>query len=171
MIDKNVAVHPQEKDFVTYTSAARLIKDEYEISELQRACDETAKGFADVIRSLPAAVSTARGERVVEAAFFGRARIAGNDLGYETIAASGSHACILHWIQNDAEVRPGELILIDAGIEMDSYYTADITRTLPISGKFSPAQRALLSISTCANFQMLHGEHLPQTWLAHLLLV
>ena len=155
MIDKNVAVHPQEKDFVTYTSAARLVKDEYEISELQRACDETAKGFADVVRSLPAAVSTPRGERVVEAAFFGRARIAGNDLGYETIAASGSHACVLHWIQNDGEVRPGELILVDAGIEMDSFYTADITRTLPISGKFSPAQRALSQSCTS----------IPSMWL------
>uniref|UniRef100_UPI00404AE450 aminopeptidase P family protein n=1 Tax=Candidatus Planktophila sp. TaxID=2175601 RepID=UPI00404AE450 len=143
MVDKNIAVHPHEADFLSFTSAARLIKDEYEISELQRACDETIKGFSDVVRALPAAVSTPRGERVVEAAFFGRARIAGNDVGYETIAASGSHACVLHWVQNDGEVRPGELILIDAGIEMDSYYTADITRTLPISGKFSPAQRAL----------------------------
>ncbi len=107
MIDKNIAVHSQESDFLAFTSASRLIKDEYEIDELQRACDETAKGFADVVRALPAAVSTPRGERVVEAAFFGRARIAGNDVGYETIAASGSHACILHWIQNDGEVRPG----------------------------------------------------------------
>ena len=143
MVDQSVSINPQESDFLAYTSAARLIKDEYEISELQRACDETAKGFADIVRALPAAVSTPRGERVVEAAFFGRARIAGNDVGYETIAASGSHACVLHWVHNDGEVRPGELILVDAGIEMDSYYTADITRTLPISGRFSPAQRAL----------------------------
>lgn len=143
IVDKSVAIHPQEEDFVIYTSSARLIKDKYEIFELQRACDETTKGFADVVRALPAAIDTPRGERVIEAAFFGRARIAGNDLGYQTIVASGSHACVLHWIQNDGEVLPGELILIDAGIEMDSYYTADITRTLPISGKFSPAQRAL----------------------------
>jgi Xaa-Pro aminopeptidase len=143
MIDEYITPHPQEIDFVTYTSTARLIKDEYEISELQRACDETARGFADVIRAIPAAINTPRGERVIEAAFFGRARIAGNDLGYDTIAASGSHACVLHWIRNDGEVRPGELILIDAGIEMDSYYTADITRTFPVSGKFSPIQRAL----------------------------
>jgi Xaa-Pro aminopeptidase len=143
MVDKSISANTQDADFLAYSSAARLVKDEYEISELQRACDETAKGFADIVRALPAAVSTPRGERVVEAAFFGRARIAGNDVGYETIAASGSHACVLHWVQNDGDVRPGELILVDAGIEMDSYYTADITRTLPISGKFSPAQRAL----------------------------
>jgi Xaa-Pro aminopeptidase len=128
---------------ITFVSAQRLIKDEYEINEMQRACDATARGFADIVRALPAAVQTPRGERVIEAAFFGRARIEGNDLGYETIAASGSHACTLHWIRNDGDVRPSELVLIDAGVEMESYYTADVTRTLPINGKFSPAQRSL----------------------------
>ena len=142
-VDSLVNEHARDTELVEYVSVARLIKDQYEINEMQKAVDVTHRGFNDVIRALPAAIATVRGERVVEAAFFGRARIAGNDLGYETIAASGSHACVLHWIQNDGEVRPGELILIDAGIEMDSYYTADITRTLPISGKFSPAQRAL----------------------------
>ena len=47
----------------------------------------------------------------------------------------------LHWIENDGEVRDGDLMLLDAGVELDSLYTADITRTLPISGTFSPAQR------------------------------
>ena len=120
-----------------------MIKDDYEIKEMQRAIDATHLGFSDIIRALPAAVETPRGERVVEAAFYGRARIEGNDLGYNTIAASGAHACVLHWTRNDGAVRNGELILIDAGIEMDSYYTADITRTLPVSGRFSPEQRAL----------------------------
>jgi Xaa-Pro aminopeptidase len=64
-------------------------------------------------------------------------------LGYDTIAASGSHACILHWIRNDGAVRDGDLILIDAGIELDSHYTADITRTLPVNGTFTAAQRQL----------------------------
>ena len=64
-------------------------------------------------------------------------------MGYETIAASGSHACILHWIKNDGDVNSGDLILVDAGVEMESLYTADITRTLPVNGKFSEAQRKL----------------------------
>jgi Xaa-Pro aminopeptidase len=110
---------------------------------MQEACDTTARGFADLVRVIPAAVNTPRGERVIEAAFFGRARIEGNDTGYNTIAASGSHACTLHWIRNDGDVKSGELILIDAGAERDSYYTADVTRTLPVNGKFSPAQRSL----------------------------
>ena len=103
----------------------------------------TALGFNDVISVIPAAVATPRGERVLESAFYGRARVLGNDLGYSTIVGSGAHACVLHWIRNDGDVHPGELVLVDAGVEVDSFYTADITRTLPVSGKFTPAQRSL----------------------------
>lgn len=142
-LDDKIKVHDREAEFLTFTSGARMIKDEYEINEMQEACDTTARGFADLVRVLPAAVNTPRGERVIEAAFFGRARIEGNDTGYNTIAASGAHACTLHWIRNDGDVKPGELILIDAGAERDSYYTADVTRTLPVNGKFTPAQRSL----------------------------
>ena len=143
MVDHALPTHPREKELEIFVSTARMIKDEYEILELQSAVDSTFRGFNDVISSLPAAVSTPRGERVLESAFFGRARIEGNDLGYDTISASGSHACVLHWTRNDGEVHPGDLVLIDAGVEMDSFYTADITRTLPVNGKFSPAQRSL----------------------------
>ena len=145
-VDTIVSVHEREAEFATFVSAQRLIKDSYEINEMQKACDSSARGFADIVRALPAAVATPRGERVVEAAFFGRARIEGNDLGYETISAAGSHACVLHWIRNDGDVRPGELILVDAGVERDSYYTADVTRTLPVNGKFTPAQRSLYTL-------------------------
>jgi Xaa-Pro aminopeptidase len=143
LVDSVVSEHARDAKLIEFVSVTRLIKDGYEISEMQKAVDATHRGFNDVIRSLPAAVSTPRGERVVEAAFFGRARIEGNDLGYHTIAASGSHACVLHWNRNDGVVENGDLLLVDAGVELDSYYTADITRTLPISGKFTPAQRAL----------------------------
>lgn len=142
-LDEKVKVHEREAEFLTFTSGARMLKDRYEVDEMQAACDITARGFADVVRVLPAAVNTPRGERVIESAFFGRARIEGNDTGYNTIAASGSHACTLHWIRNDGDVKLGELLLLDAGAERDSYYTADVTRTLPVSGKFSPAQRSL----------------------------
>jgi Xaa-Pro aminopeptidase len=143
IVDSIVKVHARDAELVEFVSVARLIKDQYEIDQMQKAVDATHRGFNDVIRALPAAVTTPRGERVVEAAFFGRARIEGNDLGYNTIAASGSHACVLHWNRNDGAVKNGDLLLLDAGVEVDSYYTADITRTLPTNGKFTPAQRAL----------------------------
>ena len=143
IVDSLVKDHARDAELLEFVSVARLIKDDYEIAEMQKAVDATHRGFNDVIQALPAAVITERGERVVEAAFYGRARIEGNDLGYNTIAASGSHACVLHWNRNDGVVRSGDLLLLDAGVEVDSYYTADITRTLPINGKFTPAQRAL----------------------------
>lgn len=121
-------------------SELRLIKDEWEIGEMQRAVDVTRVGFDDMIRALPRAVAHHRGERVLEGAFAAVSREEGNGLGYDTIAASGNHANTLHWINNDGEVKPGDLVLIDAGVEVDSLYTADITRTLPVSGKFTPAQ-------------------------------
>jgi Xaa-Pro aminopeptidase len=122
-------------------SELRLVKDEYELSEMQQAVDATARGFDEVLAALGRATAERRGERVIEGAFNLRARLDGNTVGYETIAAAGAHACTLHWVNNNGEVRDGDLLLLDAGVELDSLYTADITRTVPISGTFSPVQR------------------------------
>ena len=147
VVDALVEKHKKrEAKLLSILSEHRLIKDKYEIAEIQKAIDVTARGFNDMIRAFPAATTTKRGERIIEAAFYGRARLEGNELGYDTIAASGSHACVLHWIKNDGDVLPGDLILIDAGAEVESMYTADITRTIPINGKFSPAQRKIYTL-------------------------
>jgi Xaa-Pro aminopeptidase len=127
-------------------SELRLVKDEWEVAEITAAVDATVRGFEDVVRALPAAVSSARGERWVEGVFHHRARLEGNGLGYETIAASGAHACVLHWIRNEGALREGDLLLLDAGVEMGSLHTADVTRTLPVNGRFSPAQREVYDL-------------------------
>lgn len=145
-IDAHISSHQREEEFLNQISIARLVKDSYEIEEMQKAIDSTLRGFADMVKVFPAATAMPRGERVIEAAFYGRARIEGNDLGYDSIVASGSHACVLHWIRNDGDVKDGELVLIDAGVEVDSHYTADITRTLPTNGKFTPAQRKIYTL-------------------------
>ncbi|WP_454172443.1 aminopeptidase P family protein [Microbacterium maritypicum] len=131
----------EDETLTRFVSELRLVKDEFEIAEMRRAVEITAKGFDDIIRELPAATAHARGERVVEGVFHRRAREDGNGEGYDTIAASGPHACYLHWTRNDGTVVPGDLILVDAGVEADSLYTADITRTLPVSGTFTEVQR------------------------------
>jgi len=127
-------------------SELRFVKDEYEIQQLRDAVDATIEGFARAVKELPRAITHKRGERVVEAAFDGHAREEGNAVGYETIAASGDHATTLHWIRNDGQVRSGDLLLLDAGVEVESLYTADITRTLPVDGTFSPVQRRIYEI-------------------------
>ncbi len=131
----------RDADLARDLSELRLVKDAFEIAELRRAVEATKQGFDDVIADLPEIVAHPRGERLVEGTFDRRARAEGNTVGYDTIAASGPHACILHWTRNDGPVVPGDLILIDAGVELESYYTADITRTLPVSGTFTEVQR------------------------------
>ena len=122
-------------------SELRLVKDAFEIAEMRRAVEATRLGFNDIIAALPEVIEHPRGERLVEGTFDRRARAEGNTVGYSTIAASGPHACILHWTRNDGPVVPGDLMLVDAGVELGSYYTADITRTLPVSGEFTDVQR------------------------------
>ena len=85
-----------------------------------------------MVRELGQAVATS--ERWIEGTFWRRARVEGNDIGYGSICAAGPHATTLHWVRNDGDVRPGELLLLDAGVETHTLYTADVTRTLPING-------------------------------------
>lgn len=125
-------------------SELRLVKDSHEVEQLQLACDATARGFEDVVRELPKAVATS--ERWVEGVFGLRARVDGNDVGYGSICAAGPHACVLHWTDNDGPVREGELILLDMGVEGHELYTADVTRTIPVNGVYSPRQRQVYDL-------------------------
>lgn len=123
-----------------FASEMRLIKDGYEIDQMRQAVTATIKGFENIVRELPNAVAAVRGERVVESAFASTARIHGNGVGYSIIAASGDNACTLHWVRNDGPVRPQDIVLIDAGVELESLYTGDLTRSLPVQGRFSEPQ-------------------------------
>ncbi|MFF8694163.1 aminopeptidase P family protein [Streptomyces sp. NPDC015144] len=131
----------RDEELRVYLSEARLVKDAFEIAELEKACDATARGFEDVVKVLDKAEATS--ERYIEGTFFLRARIEGNDIGYGSICAAGPHATTLHWVRNDGPVRSGDLLLLDAGVETNDLYTADVTRTLPINGTFTPLQRKI----------------------------
>jgi Xaa-Pro aminopeptidase len=131
-----------DDELATALSEQRLLKDLLEVRELRKVIDSTRRGFEDIIRALP----RAKTEREIEGTFNLRARVEGQDVGYDTIAASGANACILHWTRNHGTLKKNELILIDAGVEGHALYTADITRTLPISGRFSREQRAIYEL-------------------------
>ncbi|EYF00399.1 aminopeptidase P family protein [Chondromyces apiculatus] len=143
-----------DKALAQALSEMRLLKDAAEVKELRTAVAATQRGFEDVIRGLgpwrreegPVLRRKVRSEREVEGIFYVRARVEGFDVGYGTIAAAGAHACTLHWTRNDGAVKPGELLLLDAGVELETLYTADITRTLPVNGKFSEAQRKVYAL-------------------------
>jgi Xaa-Pro aminopeptidase len=70
----------------------------------------------------------------------------GNDIGYDSIVGGGSHATTLHWIDNTGPITPGTLVLLDMGVENRSLYTADVTRTLPVDGRFTSLQRELYDL-------------------------
>ncbi|MFG2332564.1 aminopeptidase P family protein [Streptomyces sp. NPDC048604] len=131
----------EERDFELEEalSELRLIKDDWEVGELRKAVDSTVRGFTDCVAELSRAVETS--ERWIEGTFFRRARVEGNSVGYGSICASGEHATIMHWTDNDGPVRPGDLLLLDAGVETRTLYTADVTRTLPVGGTFTEVQR------------------------------
>jgi Xaa-Pro aminopeptidase len=132
-----------DEQLAAFLSTLRFVKDEWEVEQMRDAVDGTHKGFDAVIADLPEAVRRGRGERWVEGVFGLHARHHGNGVGYDSICASGDHANTLHWIKNTGDIKDGDLLLLDAGVEVDSLFTADITRTLPVSGTFTDAQRKI----------------------------
>jgi Xaa-Pro aminopeptidase len=114
----------------------RSIKSKPEVDRLQKAADISCEAHQNAMRIAKPGMF----EYQVEAALFHAFRGNGaGRLGYESIVASGPNACVLHYRNNDRRMEEGDLLLIDAGGEYD-YYTADITRTFPVSGRFSEAQ-------------------------------
>lgn len=118
----------------------RIEKDAWELAELRSAVQHTVDGFAAVRREIPRAVEFG-GERWLQGTFDRHARTVGQAPGYASIVGSGSNAPILHWVRAESPVDPDALLLLDMGVENRSGYTADVTRTIPASGRFSTAQR------------------------------
>ena len=133
-----------DADFARVVSEMRLIKDDWEIGELETACDITTLGFEDSVAEWSRVLEF--GERWIEGTFFRRARAMGNDIGYDSIVGGGSHATTLHWIENTGPITPGTLVLLDMGVEGHNLYTADVTRTLPVNGRFTTLQRDLYDL-------------------------
>jgi Xaa-Pro aminopeptidase len=144
-VDQAVAADEgRDQELARVVSEMRLVKDAWELEQLQEACDITTLGFADSVREWDNVLKY--GERWIEGTFFRRARAMGNDIGYDSIVGGGRHATTLHWIENDGPITPGELVLLDMGVEASSLYTADVTRTLPIDGTFTALQRDLYTL-------------------------
>ncbi len=115
----------------------RAVKSDHEIDLLQQACDITEEGFRRVLSFVKPGVA----EYEIEAEYihaFVRRRSRG--FSYQPIIASGKNACVLHYIDNNAVCQDGELLLMDVGAEYARYY-ADMTRTIPVSGRFTDRQR------------------------------
>ena len=154
----------QDAELARVASELRLVKDDWELGELAAACEATRLGFEDAVRDWANVLRY--GERWIEGTFFRRARAMGNDIGYDSIVGGGSHATTLHWIENSGAITPGELVLLDMGVEGSNLYTADVTRTLPVSGRYSPLQRELHDLVYAAQTAGIDAVRPGATFLA-----
>ncbi|WP_029150352.1 aminopeptidase P family protein [Microbacterium indicum] len=132
---------PASADLERSVSVLRMVKDAWEIAQMRAAVDASVAGFGATVGEIPRAIADGLGERWLQGTFDRHARTHGNGPGYSTIVGSGRHAPTLHWVRCDGPVLEDELLLLDMGVEMRSLYTADVTRTFPASGTFSPAGR------------------------------
>jgi Xaa-Pro aminopeptidase len=145
-IDGLCAPDGRGSELASVLADMRLIKDSYEIARLEEAVSATVRGFEDVRGEIAAATRARRGERWLEGTFWRRARAEGNDAGSSAVVASGAHCATPYWQPKDGRVRAGDLLLLDMGVETDAMYTAEITRTVPVSGRFTPEQRQVYEV-------------------------
>jgi Xaa-Pro aminopeptidase len=120
-------------------SAMREVKDDHELRLLRKAIDITLDAFESTLRSAKTGMAEYELEALMEYHF---RRAGAEDVGYPSIVGSGRNSCILHYQTNRRITRAGDLVLADCGAEYHGY-TADITRTFPINGRFTPEQRQL----------------------------
>ncbi len=126
-------------DPATVLHEMRLVKSAFEIARLERAAAVTCAGQRAGLARVAPGVTEYQVQAAVEHAFLS-AGAAGP--GFETIAAAGANGCVLHYVSNRATIGAGDLVLLDAGAEVDDY-NGDVTRTVPAAGRFTPAQRAV----------------------------
>jgi Xaa-Pro aminopeptidase len=143
----------------------RVVKSEHEIAVIDRACQLTGRGFKRVLQLVKPGLN----EADVEAEFaheFIRSR---GRFAYEPIIATGKNACVLHYLENCAPLKSGQLLLLDVGASYANY-NSDMTRTIPVSGKFTKRQRAIydavLRVLEACTDELRPGLK-PRDWQKH----
>lgn len=120
----------------------RIVKEDSEIELLRQAINASVAGHKTVMQSCKPGIN----EQALTGAFFGKVSEFGcQDVGYPTIMASGNNACCLHYTENNDATEDGQIVLIDAGGDYQ-YYTADISRSFPVNGKFNQAQKNIYNL-------------------------
>lgn len=142
-------------DLRAVISELRVFKDQDEIAVMQQAANISGAAHLRAMRF----AAPDRFEYEIEAEILHEFRRNGAQApAYTSIVATGANACVLHYIENNAQVKDGDLILIDAGCELDSY-ASDITRTFPANGRFSSEQKTLYELVLAAQEAALAHAH------------
>lgn len=160
---RNGVTAPGEvRDMRLAVDAMRLVKDESEQNLMRRSADIAGAAHRRAMQ----AVRPGSYEYQIEAEILHEFRSRGAQApAYTSIVAGGAHACVLHYVENNALLRDGELLLIDAGCELDGY-ASDITRTFPVGGKFSAVQRDVYEMVLSAQSAALEAIRPGGSWQA-----
>jgi Xaa-Pro aminopeptidase len=137
-------IHPPRTiiDPATIVHEMRVLKSPEEIELMQRAADIAAEAHVEAMKAVRPGMKEYEVEALIEQ-IFRRSGAAGPS--YTSIVGAGANATVLHYINNDGELRDGELLLVDAGAEYKGY-ASDITRTFPINGRYTKAQREIYDL-------------------------
>ncbi len=138
----------------------RLIKTSAELKVMRRAGEISARAHCRAMELCKPGLFEYQLQAEIEYEF---ARAGAHWPAYSSIVGSGANGCILHYIENSAKMRSGDLVLIDAGCELD-YYAADITRTFPVNGRFSGEQRALYEVVLAAQHAAIDATRAGRHW-------
>ena len=159
-----VTAPAQLRDVRVMIDAMRLLKDDAELTLLRRAASIACAAHSRAMQ----VTAAGQFEYQIEAEFLHEFRRHGaQSPAYTSIVAGGANACVLHYVDNNALLRDGELLLIDAGCELDGY-ASDITRTFPVNGRFSAAQRDVYELVLAAQAAALATIRPGAQWhLAH----
>ncbi len=129
-------------DAASILGNVRLIKDDHEIELIKQACEISAEAHIAEMQSVKGGIN----EQFIESLYIHEFSKRGARYpAYNPIVAGGENACVLHYVENNQNINEGDLLLVDAGCEY-KMYAADITRTFPVSGKFSLEQRQIYEI-------------------------
>jgi Xaa-Pro aminopeptidase len=138
----------------------RLIKEDHEMDLMKQAADITTEAH---IRAMQA-VTPGMYEYQLEAEYlYAFNKNGARSAAYNSIVGGGNNSCILHYVENNAELKDGDLVLVDAGCEY-KYYASDVTRTFPVNGKFSPEQKEIYSIVLEAHKQSMEQAKPGNKW-------
>jgi Xaa-Pro aminopeptidase len=155
-----VSAPTEIRDVRSLLDEMRLRKDDVELASMRRAADIAAAAHVRAMRRTRPGMH----ENEIEAELLHEFRRQGaQGPSYTPIVAAGANACVLHYVQNDAPMHDGDLLLIDAGCEVDGY-ASDITRTFPVNGRFNPAQREVYELVLAAQRAALDAVHPDAAW-------
>ena len=149
-------------DVHTLLDELRLVKDADELATMRRAAEISTGAHVRAMRAARAGGT----EYQIEAELLHEFRRHGaQSPAYTSIVASGANACVLHYVANDATLKDGDLLLIDAGCELDGY-ASDITRTFPVNGRYSAPQKAVYELVLAAQAAAIAEVRAGATWNA-----